>query len=185
MSTIDIDIENAGNINKSKIFKEISKKLSKKQSELEVLEKALKDSQDLSSQLENGIRKLKEEEMPQLMDELGVNSVTLSNGVSIGIDTSVHVGIPEKNKPEALDWLRENGHGDLIKTELTLKFNRNESNLVPEVKAKIEEYGVPINEKLGVNTMTLKGFVREQMRLGNTLPLDLFGVYIRRVVTVK
>lgn len=183
--SITSEIESVEPEKESEVFKLISKKLSAKNDEaLEclVLLENLKQQQAIISER---YKRLTEEEMPELFSEIGISSLTLSSGEVIGVTTSIHCGIPAHAKEQAFKWLEENKHGDLIKNELKIKFGRNEGNMVADIKSKAEELGLRLEEKRDVHSMTLKAFVKEQMRQGTELPNDLFGVYVRRVVEVS
>lgn len=183
--SIEDDIESGIELNKHDAFKKVSEKLAEKYEEslqclinIEALEARIKELQD-------EYRKKTEEEMPELMAELGVSAIALPSGETVAVETNIHCGIPAHSKGQAHEWLRNHNHGDLIKNEIVVKFGRNEDNMVSEVKSVAENLGLKFDEKQSVHASTLKAFVKEQMKLGSPLPQDLFGVYIRRVVDVK
>lgn len=166
-------------------YLEVAKKLHEKSELIKQYENDIANFEEKIKARKEALKQISEEEMPALLDELGVSEVPFADGTKAYINNSIHVGIPERNKIEAFEWLRNNGHADLIKTELKVKFNRKENNLIPEVKAKLEEFGIAFDDKEVVNTISLKAFVKEQIREGNSIPNDLFGVYIRRCVEIK
>lgn len=170
---------------KSKAFAEVSKKLAEKNDKCGLLRAAIFTCEEILAIHQASLRKLEEDEMPGLLDEIGVSAITLTNGVRIYIDNSIHVSIAAVHKEEALKWLKDAGHGDLIKNEFNVKFNRNEGNLVGEFIGKAEELGLKYDNKEAVNTMTLKAFVKEQLKAGVKIPSELFGVFIKRIVKTK
>lgn len=167
------------------ILKVISEKLFKKWSSAQDLQAQISQLEEKTSQLKESLRKLTEEEMPELFSEAGVAGIILPNGVTVQVDTSIHCGIPADRKEDAFNWLKANNHGDLIKNEFIVKFGRKEDNLVGEFKATAEKLGLKYDNKQKVEPMTLKAFVKEQMKSGTPLPQDLFGVFVRRVVNIK
>ena len=170
---------------KGGILKIISEKLFKKWTTAQDLQAQISQLEDQTSQLKEALRKLQEEEMPELFSEAGVSGIILPNGVTVQVDTSIHCGIPAERKDEAFDWLKANNHGDLIKNEFVVKFGRKEDNMVGDFRALAEKLGLKFDNKQKVEPMTLKAFVKEQMKSGTPLPQDLFGVFIRRVVNIK
>ena len=123
-------------------------------------------------------KKLSQEIIPARMSELGLESLTLSDGSSIKIKQLVHASIPVKYREEAFDWLREHGHGDIIKNQVSATFGKGEDTTASNFIDKIEELGYQPQQKVWVEPMTLKAFVREQIANGSELPTDKFGVFI-------
>ena len=123
-------------------------------------------------------RKLSQEIIPARMSELGLESLTLADGSSIKVKQLVHASIPVKYREEAFDWLREHGHGDIIKNHVSATFGKGEDTTATNFIDKIEELGYQPQQKVWVEPMTLKAFVREQITNGSELPTDKFGVFI-------
>jgi len=183
--SIEDEIEDGMQLNKEGVFKKISGALSRKYSEAEEILSRIEQHEEQIKQLKDKYKTVTEEEMPAMLTELGVSSITLPSGEVVAISTELHCGIPAASKEAAYEWLREHNHGDLIKNEIVVKFGRSEDNMVGAVKKLAEELGLKFDEKSSVHSMTLKAFIKEQMRSGIALPQDLFGVYVRRVVDVK
>lgn len=177
--------QEASEAEKSGALEAISKKLLKSWKAAKELKELIDEAEGEIAKMKESLRKLQEEEMPELFSEAGVAGIILPNGVTVQVDTSIHCGIPAERKEEAFEWLRGNNHGDLIKNEFTVKFGRKEDNYVGEFRATAEKLGLKYDNKQKVEPMTLKAFVKEQMRSGVQLPQDLFGVFIRRVVNIK
>jgi hypothetical protein len=79
---------------------------------------------------------------------------------------------------EAFNWLRDNGHGDLIKNNVTLTFGRSEDAIAKQLVDELQQKGHNVKQAEKVEPMTLKAFVKEQIQKGKNVPSDLFGVYI-------
>ena len=123
-------------------------------------------------------RKLSQEIIPAKMSELGLESLTLTDGSSIKIKQMIHASIPVKYRKEAFQWLRDHGHGDIIKNQVSATFGKGEDTGASNFIDKIEELGYQPQQKVWVEPMTLKAFVREQITNGSELPTDKFGVFI-------
>ena len=52
------------------------------------------------------------------------------------------------------------------------------SMLPEDFKQKVSELGLPVQQKVWVEPMTLKAFAREQITSGNELPMDKLGVFV-------
>lgn len=118
------------------------------------------------------VRRVEQEDLPDLMQELGLETFKLKSGETIEVKPEVDCGISEERRAKAHDWLTANGFGGLIKTEVVAKFGRDEREAAV---ACAEQIGGEMIER--VHPSTLKSFVKEQMAAGKPLPFDLFGVH--------
>jgi|TARA_R100000278_G_scaffold36471_3_gene32774 hypothetical protein len=157
--------------NSLKEVSDLCSELASEQNEYEELEKMLKDKA-------KSIRKLSEEIIPARMAELGLESLTLKDGSQIKVKQKVQASIPVRFREDAFQWLRDNGHGDLIKNQVSATFGKGEDITASEFINKIQELGYDPQQKLWVEPMTLKAFVREQINEGKEIPMEKFGVFV-------
>lgn len=115
-------------------------------------------------------------DMPELMLEFGLTSFTMTSGQKIDIKEDVQCAITEAMRPRALAWLREHGFGGLIKTIVSVEFDRGAVEEAEQLAIRLNEEGVPAFAEEKVHAMTLKSFVTEQLEAGHSIPFDLFGV---------
>ena len=142
------------------------------------LEDEMKQLEEQLKAKAKAARKLSQEIIPAKMSELGLESLTLKDGSSVKVKQLVQASIPVKYREEAFQWLRDNGHGDLIKNQVSATFGKGEDDSASNFIDKIEELGYQPNQKVWVEPMTLKAFVREQIAEGSELPMDKFGVFV-------
>lgn len=131
--------------------------------------------QDMEKQLEVAkadLRRVEQEDLPELMQELGLETFKLKTGETIEVKPEIDCGISEERRRAAHDWLTANGFGGLIKTEVVAKFGRDERDAAV---ACAQQIGGEMIER--VHPSTLKSFVKEQMSAGKPVPFDLFGVH--------
>ena len=83
--------------------------------ELSSLENDIQSYEETVKELKKKAEKLSMEVIPEKMNELGLKSVELNDGSKLKIAEFVQARISDDNKDKAFAWLRENGHGDLIK----------------------------------------------------------------------
>ena len=130
-------------------------------------------------------RGLSEQSIPNLMQEAGYSEIKLVDGTAISINTFYAASISKAKEEEAFDWFRDNGYGDLIKNNVILQFGKAQdedaNNLVGELKSK----GHNVSQKMKVEPMTLKAFVRNEIEQGKSVPIDLLGVFIGKKTTIK
>jgi len=146
--------------------------------ELSNLENDIQSYEETVKELKKKAEKLSMEVIPEKMNELGLKSVELNDGSKLKIAEFVQARISDDNKEKAFAWLRENGHGDLIKHNLSASFGRGEDDKAHDFKTRAEEIGLDLMEKEWVEPMTLKAFAKEQVGQGTGIPMDTFGVFI-------
>jgi hypothetical protein len=148
------------------------------QKEVAVLEEKLKALKETE-------RGLSEQSIPNLMQEAGYSEMKLVDGTAISVKPFYAASISKAKEEEAFDWLRDNGYGDLIKNNVVLQFgkaqDKDANNLVNELKSK----GHNVSQKMKVEPMTLKAFVRNEIEQGKSVPMDLLGVFIGNKTTIK
>lgn len=161
-------------------------KLAEAKALIDQKERELNDAQE-------GYRRLRENDIPELMLSVGLTELTMKNGVRVELREEVRVGLPksEPARTNALKWLHDEGHGGLVKTEISVKLNREQLREAAELWSMMERYqserGVVLDtkKKEDVNYQTLNAFFRAEIRSGNEVPLELFGGFIQKFAEIK
>jgi hypothetical protein len=169
-----MDFENDGVANVSEEQLSRLSALAKRQIDLI---NTIKTKEDELSRLMGDLRTVQNDQLPALMSEVGMSSFTLKSGERIDVKQIVKASIPAKHKAEALKWLRENGHGGLIKNEVTAQFGRGEEEKADSLASELEKREFVFVRKEGVHSQTLAAFVREQLAAGSNIPTELLGVF--------
>ena len=146
-------------------------KLLETQKEIDKLEDKLKTFKTTETTLS-------EQTIPNLMHKAGVSLIKLKDGSAVEVKPFYAARIPLSKVGEAFTWLRDNGHGDLIKNNVLVTFRRQQDNEAKSLVAELREKGHNVKQAEKVEPMTLKAFVREQIQDGKNVPADLFGVYV-------
>lgn len=131
------------------------------------------------------VRDLAEFRVPELMDRIGMQEFTTASGLKIKLNETIRAGISVANGPAAFAWLRGNGHGSLIKRTLKLEFGKNEDEQADQLARELREKGLDLEDKAAVNPQTLGAFVREKLRDGEDIPVELLGVHRQRVSKIS
>lgn len=158
-----------------------------------VLAEDLATTEDLIAKTEERLRDLNDRrntlahrELPDAMDEAGIDHVGLSDmGVDLVLRPFYKANIPRARQAEAFAWLEENGHGDLIKVTVSVDYERGELEDARLLVEELSHKGISAFLTQGVHWQTLTAFVREQVEAGEPLPLDLLGAMVGRVVRVQ
>lgn len=121
------------------------------------------------------LRRIAEEDIPTLMAELGVSKLVLETGETVSVGLEVYAAIPEAAAAEAFKWLQDNGHGGMIKTVVSVHFNREEWENARALQTRLTDEGLEVDLDQKIHTGTLKSWLKEQLQSGANVPLDLFG----------
>lgn len=96
--------------------------------------------------------------------------------------------LPNENPQPGLDWIDENGYGDIIKNEVTAQFPKgadDEARLAADLLRKRFQMA-SISSKRTVHHMTLTSWLKELHQSGDTLPpLDIIGGTMGRTVRIS
>jgi hypothetical protein len=92
------------------------------------------------------------------------NYLNLVTGHPLKLNLSIRLEIPESRSEEAFAWLRENGHGDLIKNQISMEFGMKQDNEAKSIVEELKNKGLPVQQKQFVHPSSLRGFVREQIQ---------------------
>jgi len=137
---------------------EAARLLLKAEEETAAAEQALKDKKESE-------RKLREETIPGMFAELGIEKLTLSDGSTFSCKQEVYCAIPADRREEAYAWCERNGFGGIIKTEVKVPFGKGELERAMELVDKlVSELGVDnaIIDR-SIHAQTLKAFLKERI----------------------
>lgn len=125
-------------------------------------------------------------DLPDLFDELGLKQIKLPNGASVEISQFFAANVSEANREKAFTWLREHGHGAIIKHDVTINVKKGEEKKYQKLVSDLLKTGMTFSDKEKVHPQTLAAFVKEQMGAeGVDFPTDLFGVFPVRKAKIK
>ena len=141
--------------------------------------------EDMLKAKKEQLRLVQEQELPDALSEVGLTQIVLSSGEKISLSEFYGAHISKANQQQAYQWLIENGHEGIIKNEVSLKFNRGESQIVDETVLALKSRGLSPEVKQSIHPSTLKAFVKEQLTTGNDIPTEPFGIYIGTKANIK
>ncbi len=163
---------------------ETGKNLSDLVRKLRAVEKEIDDAEKHLKVLSREKHKLCVENIPTLMDEMGVERLDV-DGVTVVRKLMIHASIPAARKDEAFSWLRENALDDIIKNDVTVSFGKGQDNIAGDLVGKLEQDGFNTSQKTYVHSSTLKAFVRERFENGKPIDLDMFGAFVANAAEIK
>jgi hypothetical protein len=130
-------------------------------------------------------RVLREETIPEMMNEMAVKEVVLEDGSRLTIKREFYAMIPADKKPLVYSWLDRNGHGGMIKKEVTCSFGMGQKQEADALLARLLERKYDASYSETVHPMTMKAFIGEMIKKGEALPIDLFNPRIVNVTHIK
>ena len=149
--------------------------------------KAEREVARLEAELEQAkadLRKIAEQELPELMDEVGLEDFKTKSGLKITVKETIRASITKANSSKAFAWLRSNNHASLIKRIVSTPFTTGEDEKASSLITTLKEQGFEFDDKESVHASTLSAFVREKLREGEEIPLELFSVHRQRATKV-
>lgn len=134
------------------------------------------------------IREIQERELPDAMQACnGLTRFDLKDGSQITVKDDIFCSFKLDKKADALKWLEKNGHAELIKHDVKVSFPKGKydqaDDLINVLSKKFKD--IPYDEKTDVHAGTLKAWAKDQYKLGETLPEELFNVYEASVAKIK
>jgi hypothetical protein len=130
------------------------------------------------------LREVQEKMLPEALTEFGLSEVVMKDGSKVVVKEDVKTSISKDRENEAFTWLRDHGFDSIIKNVVSVPFGRGEDEKAAQLVRSLDEGGFAPNHSMKVEAMTLKAFVREQLRNGTPVPEDVFGVFIVNKATI-
>ena len=129
------------------------------------------------------LKELKEQEkyiseitIPGIMDKQNLKTIKLKDGSELSVGKKFYASAKADKKTEAIQWLRDNGLGDIVDNNITVTFGQGEDNKAVEYASLARERGYEPTQQEKVHHARLSAVMREWKEKGNEVPADLFNV---------
>jgi hypothetical protein len=174
--------------------------LPEKPTDLNIIRKKAVELRDLQLQkadLENQVKEIgakiqhvERHELIDMFDNAGISSISVDASGNypafVAERSTVYGGkIPDEKRLEALQWFEQAGHGDLVKSVISIQFGMQEHEERLRVMKLLAENNVQYYTNESVHHMTLKAFVKHEIQKGHVIPMDLLGAYVFDEVKIK
>ena len=140
------------------------------------LEDELTKANEVVTSLSNRIERMSSTEIPEAMKLIGLTLFQLTDGRVVEIKEGDYGSYTKDNEPAVFKWLREQGHGDMIKNAIALNMGKGKEALVVKLQKVLQQKayaGVVMEVKESIHAGTFKAFVREQLTEGKRLPKQI------------
>lgn len=151
----------------------------------QTLERKVEELKQELKTAESDLKQVAEIDLPEMMKEIGLREIVLEDGTRLKIEDRVFASIPVERKKAAFAWLRDHGHGALVKSNFVVPFGKGEDAEALAFETSLKGSGVKFKRDESVHTMTLRAFAREQLEHGVELPAELFSVYVQAHSVIK
>ena len=148
----------------------------------------LKSKEDEIVELEEQLKKKKEEAdyisssvIPELLAEQGLSEIKLSDGSKVSVRKEFRATVPKDDmkREAALQWLRDQGLGDIIKNNVTVSFGKGEDDKAEQLLQLAADNGFEPQQKSDVAWNTLSALYQERVEAGLDMPSDSFSLWIK------
>lgn len=122
--------------------------------------------------------------LPEVMNEIGLTNFGLKGGREITVEPVYKGYISVENRKPAIQWLRDNEFGEMVKNEIKVSFGMSEDNQALELVKVLNASGYSYEQKETVHPGTLNAFVREQTEKERVLP-ELLQPRVGEIARIK
>jgi hypothetical protein len=168
---------------------------------MKIVEDEINLHESLLKQKKQELKKLAEQDLPELMQELNIKNFTMSNGAKVEIKDVISASVPSQGaidrakddakqeleilQQQCFDWLRDNGLGSIIKNSVEVQFGRDEDDTCSDFTKDLQERQIYYKRALGVHPATLTSVIKERLSEGKEVPHDLFRVFTGRRANIR
>ena len=123
--------------------------------------------------------------IPEIMEKMGLSTLKLKDGSELAVKKVYSAKIKADKKAEAIQWLRDNGLGDIVKNNISVAFGQGEENKAMAYATLAKESGYEPSQTEKVEPQTLRVTMEDWKNKGNEVPQDLFWVFEGNQTKVK
>lgn len=149
------------------------------------LEEEIKKQEEELKNTKAELHRVRTQVLPNMIQSAGLSAVPLESGLIIRPEPFYSCTIQKDRAAGALQWLRDNGHGDIIKNQVVLSFGSGRDEEAEKWVERAKKKEVPYDQKESVHPQTLTKFLKTTAEEGGTLPEELFNTFIGTVTKVK
>ena len=149
-------------------------KLKQKEDEIAALEEQLKSKKAEADDIGSRV-------IPELLAEQGLSEIKLSDGSKVSVKKEFRATIPKDDarRESCLQWLRDQGLGDIIKNNVTVSFGKGEDDKAEQLLNLAADNGFRPQQKSDVAWNTLTALYQERVQSGLDMPSESFSLWIK------
>ena len=152
-------------------------KLSDEIKKLQDIQQEIQNYKDRIKDLEENESYLSEVIIPDMMLAMNLKTMKLRDGSELEIDNKFFATALAPKRAEAYQWLRENGLGNIVKNEITVRFGKDEDNKAQQYATLARGQGYEPEQKVSVHAGTLRVALRDLHERGGQIPSEYFSTF--------
>ena len=119
--------------------------------------------------------------IPELLAEQALTSIKMEDGSTVSVKKEFRATIPkdEGRREAALQWLRDQGLGDIIKNNVSVTFGKGEDDKAEQLLNLAAEHGFEPQQKSDVAWNTMTALYQERVQAGMDMPSECFSLWIK------
>lgn len=151
----------------------------------ERLTTARKKAEEQLQKCKQAEEQLLNRDIPELLAKMRLDECTTASGIQVKVKREIKASLPGHERVEArmgaFRWLVANGHGGVIKNQVSVSLDRGQDNRADELVVDLRAKGFEVEAKKDVHAGTLGALVRELVAEGKIVPRDLFNLFDMRI----
>jgi len=152
-------------------------KLSEEIKKLQDIQQEIQNYKDRIKDLEENEKYFSQVVIPDMMNAMNLKTMKLKDGSEIEISNKFFASALAAKRPEAYNWLRENGLGNIVKNEITVRFGRDEDNKAQQYATLARGQGYDPEQKVSVHAGTLRVALEDLHSRGGKIPSEYFSTF--------
>lgn len=150
---------------------------------------ARKKAEDQLAKIKQAEDRLLNKDIPDLLAKMRLDDCTTKSGIKIKVKREIKATLPGHDRVEdrlnAFRWLVEQGHGGVIKNNVTVALDRGADERADALVVELRGKGFDVEAKKDVHVSTLGALVRELMAAGKIVPTDCFNIFDMRIAKLS
>jgi len=152
-------------------------KLSDEIQKLLDIQTKIKHHEDLIKDLKEDEKYFSQVVIPDMMNSMNLKTMKLKDGSEIEISNKFYATALAEQRPAAYQWLRDNGLGNIVKNEITVRFGKDEDNKAQQYADLARGQGYQPEQKVSVNAATLRVALEDLHTRGGKIPSEYFSTF--------
>jgi len=157
--------------------------------QLRELDRQKAEAQAKVKKIEAEMRQISWQQIPELMEKLGMKSFELNDGSTIKVREEMRASFPKdpEKREAALIWLEEHGAEHLVKRAFEITFDKGDEKWADKFERDCKQRKKPLNidRTKTIATASLKKFITDKLAAGEDVPLDKLGAHRQTIAEFK
>jgi hypothetical protein len=146
--------------------------------------------------MEEDLQKIKQVEeqllnkdIPDLLARMRLGECITASGIEVKVKREIKASLPGHDRVEhrmgAFRWLVEQGHGGVIKNQVSVSLDRGEDTRADDLVVELRGKGFDVESKKDVHAGTLSALFRELVAEGKLVPRDIFNFFDLKIAKLS